>query len=252
MDSWQSDLHRVRVLVKDLKSIAAELDRRRRQGASARGNDGKARQQLEELNSLIQQLDQQLARTRRDAGAFGVTEQECDRRRGVLASVKRDRNDIKRLVGMQNDNYGSVSQDALFAAGSQTTRPQNYAGRDLEGDDTRALSERDLLQGQMETMRRQDEGLDQLGETVADLQNLGTAIGEGLDLTTALLDDVQGRVDKTDVALQKRTDKAKGLIGQVSGNCWCYLLIVVLALLLVANVATEGFCTVFGGGGCGK
>ena len=151
-------------------------------------------------------------------------------------------------MGVQNDNYGSVSKDALFAAGSKTTRPDNYAGRDLEADNTRGLNNRGLLNQQQETMRRQDEGLDELGDTIGDLKNLGTAIGEGLDLTTALLGDVQDRVDKTDAALQKRTDKAETLVGQVSSNCWCYVGIVFLILFLIANIATDGFCSIIASG----
>eukprot|EP00946_MAST-07B_sp_MAST-7B-sp1_P000197 g197.t1 len=244
MDSWQSDLHRVRVLLKDMRRLAAERDRRRRQGGSEQGNGGKARDKLRNLNNLIDGLEGRLVQMRQDASAYGITEQECDRRRGLLADIKRDRDGIRRLVGIQNDNYGSVSRDALFAAGASAARPQNYAGREFEGDDTKTLGERELLQQQMETMRAQDEGLEQLGDTVADLKNLGTAIGEGIDLTSALLGDIQGRVDKTDAALQKRTTKAKTLIGRVSGNCWFYMLIFVLALLLVANISTHGFCTV--------
>ena len=252
MDSWQSDLHKVRVYLKDLKQIAAERDRKRRQGGSAQGNGTKARQKLEDLNNLIYDLDKRLQAASRDggytSGTISFTEQECERRRGLLADVKRDRNKIKNLVGVQNDNYGSVSKDALFAAGSKTTRPDNYAGRDLEADTTRGLHNRGLLNQQQETMRRQDEGLDELGDTIGDLKNLGTAIGEGLDLTTALLGDVQDRVDKTDAALQKRTDKAETLVGQVSSNCWCYVGIVFLILFLIANIATDGFCSIITSG----
>ena len=245
MDSWQSDLHKVRVHLKDLRQIASERDRKRRQGGSAKGNGTKARDLLEKLNDLIYDLDKRLEAARRDGGfGSGITEQECDRRRGLLADVKRDRNKIKTLVGVQNDTYGSVSKEALFAAGSKTTRPDNYAGRDLEAEGTRGMNDRGLLQQQQDTMRRQDEGLDSLGDTIGDLKNLGTAIGEGLDLTTALLGDVQQRVDKTDAALQKRTDKAKTLVGKVSSNCWCYMAIVFLILFLIANIATNGFCEI--------
>jgi hypothetical protein len=249
MDSWQSDLHKVRVHLKDLRQIAAERDRKRRQGGSAQGNGTKARQKLQEVNTLIYDLDKRLEAAKNDSGfGSGITEQECDRRRGLLADVKRDRNKIQNLVGVQNDNYGSVSKEALFAAGSKTTRPDNYAGRGLEADSTRGVSDRGLLQQQQETMRRQDEGLEELGDTIGDLKNLGTAIGEGLDLTTALLGDVQQRVDKTDAALQRRTDKASTLVGQVSSNCWCYLGIVFLILFLIANIATDGFCTLISDG----
>ena len=167
MDSWQADLHKVRVLLKDLRQIASERDRKRRQGGSAKGNGTKARTKLEDLNTIIYDLDKRLDAAKRDGGyGSGITEQECDRRRGLLADVKRDRNKIKSLVGVQNDNYGSVSRDALFAAGTKTTRPANYAGRDLEADQTRGQSDRGLLQSQQETMRRQDDGLDSLGDTI--------------------------------------------------------------------------------------
>ena len=250
MDSWQADLHKTRVLLKDLQHIATERDRKRRQGGSASSNGTKARKKLDELNDVIYDLDQRLEAARQEAsyGGGGMTELECDRRRGLLADVKRDRNKIKGMVGVQNDTYGSVSKEALFAAGAKTTRPDNYGGRDLEAADTRGVNDRGLLQQQHMAMKRQDEGLDSLGDTIGDLKNLGTAIGEGLDLTTALLGDIQTRVDKTEAALQKRTKKATTLHAKVSGNCICYLLIVFLILLLVANIATDGFCTLIKSG----
>ena len=67
------------------------------------------------------------------------------------------------------------------------------------------------------------------------------AIGEGVSLTSALLDDIGKGVDKTDGALQKRTKKAKILQKQVQGNCGLYVIIFLLIILLVFNISSHGF-----------
>ena len=113
-------------------------------------------------------------------------------------------------------------------------------GRDLEEEDTKYLENRDVLRLQQDMMKRQDQGLDELHDTVSDLKNIGEAIGEGIDLTTALLDDIHGSVDTTTGALAKRTDRADEL-RKTTGNCTYYLLILGLTALLVVNIYTCGF-----------
>ena len=79
------------------------------------------------------------------------------------------------------------------------------------------------------------------GYTIGDLKNIGVAIGEGVSLTSALLDDIGKGVDKTDGSLQKRTQKAKVLQKQVQGNCGLYVCIFLLIILLVFNISSKGF-----------
>jgi hypothetical protein len=99
---------------------------------------------------------------------------------------------------------------------------------------------------QEQMMKQQDDGLHDLSAGIQSLKQVGLAIGEGVSLTTALLDDVGASVDKTDDALQRRTAKAQQLQEQVQGNCWLYVVIAFLVVLLVFNISTDGFSTIFG------
>lgn len=243
MDSWQSDLHRARILLKDLSRMASERDRKRRQGGAAgAGSGARARSKLQEVNAVVDQLDSRLRLARRDPTEYDLTDQECDRRRGLLADVKRDRDRISRQFSSATNSYGSVSRDALYAAGAETRMPQNYAGRDLEADGTRGLSRQELLRRQDETFKRQDEALDEISGVVTDIKNLGVAIGEGVDLTTALIGDANKGADATSNMLQKKTQKAKSLRRRVGANCRYYLCILLLIVVLALNIYSSGFC----------
>ena len=90
-------------------------------------------------------------------------------------------------------------------------------------------------------MAKQDQDLSELSRGIGDLKNIGVAIGEGVSLTSALLDDIGKGVDKTDGSLQKRTQKAKVLQKQVQGNCGLYVCIFLLIILLVFNISSKGF-----------
>ena len=141
-------------------------------------------------------------------------------------------------------SYGSVSRDALLYS-SNKPKQTDYSGRQFEDENTREKDTREILRLQEQMMRKQDAGLGELEDAVVGLKHVGLAIGEGVDLTSALLDDVGRNVDRTDGALQKRTAKAKELQQQVSGNCCLYVVIVLLVILTVINISTKGFTTLF-------
>ena len=161
-----------------------------------------------------------------------------DRRNGLLADAARQG---QAEEDDRADNFDSVSKEAFY--GGKGSNAGGYAkmsgrgayGRDLEQEDTKHLENRDILSLQQDMMKRQIRSLDELHDTVSDLENIGEAIGEGIDLTTALLDDIHGSVDTTTGALAKRTDRADEL-RKTSGNCTYYLLILGLTVLLVLNI----------------
>ena len=143
-----------------------------------------------------------------------------------------------------SESYGSVSRDALLYSSNQR-KQTDYSGRQYEEENTREKDTREILRLQEEMMRKQDDGLGELEDAVVGLKHIGLAIGEGVDLTSALLDDVGRNVDRTDGALQKRTAKAKELQNKVSGNCCLYIIIIFLVILTVVNISTKGFTTIF-------
>lgn len=174
------------------------------------------------------------------------TPSEIDRRRGMLADVRRSKVELSRMLN-ENETYGSVSRDELLYGGKSKQSPgTDYSGRQFESEHTRERDTRDILRMQEQVMKKQDDGLQDLSSGIENLKQVGLAIGEGVSLTTALLDDIGSSVDKTDDALQRRTAKAQALQEQVQSNCWLYVFIAFLVILLVFNISTEGFSTIFG------
>ena len=145
------------------------------------------------------------------------------------------------------DTYGSINRDQLYSGTGGGTSNFNNKNRNswepnqYEDPNTREKDTRSLLRQQEQMMAKQDQDLGELSRGIGDLKNIGVAIGEGVSLTSALLDDIGKGVDKTDGSLQKRTQKAKVLQKQVQGNCGLYICIFLLIILLVFNISTHGF-----------
>ena len=107
------------------------------------------------------------------------------------------------------DTYGSINREELYSSSGGYKNRNSWAPNQYEDPNTREKDTRSLLRQQEQMMAKQDQDLSELSKGIGDLKNIGVAIGEGVSLTSALLDDIGKGVDKTDGALQKRTKKAK-------------------------------------------
>ena len=172
------------------------------------------------------------------------TPSEVDRRRGCIADLRRSKNSLSRMASGK-DTYGSINRDQLYSgtgSGNNNSKNRNsWTPNQYEDPNTREKDTRSLLRQQEQMMAKQDQDLSELSRGIGDLKNIGVAIGEGVSLTSALLDDIGKGVDKTDGSLQKRTQKAKVLQKQVQGNCGLYVCIFLLIILLVFNISSKGF-----------
>ena len=172
------------------------------------------------------------------------TPSEVDRRRGFIADLRRSKNSLSRMASGK-DTYGSINRDQLYSgtgSGNNNSKNRNsWTPNQYEDPNTREKDTRSLLRQQEQMMAKQDQDLSELSRGIGDLKNIGVAIGEGVSLTSALLDDIGKGVDKTDGSLQKRTQKAKVLQKQVQGNCGLYVCIFLLIILLVFNISSKGF-----------
>ena len=168
------------------------------------------------------------------------TPNEIDRRRGCIADLRRSKNNLSRMLNGK-DTYGSINREELYSSSGGYKNRNSWAPNQYEDPNTREKDTRSLLRQQEQMMAKQDQDLSELSKGIGDLKNIGVAIGEGVSLTSALLDDIGKGVDKTDGALQKRTKKAKILQKQVQGNCGLYVIIFLLIILLVFNISSHGF-----------
>ena len=139
------------------------------------------------------------------------------------------------------NNHNSLPIGPYFPSNNNSKNRNSWTPNQYEDPNTREKDTRSLLRQQEQMMAKQDQDLSELSRGIGDLKNIGVAIGEGVSLTSALLDDIGKGVDKTDGSFQKRTQKAKVLQKQVQGNCGLYVCIFLLIILLVFNISSKGF-----------
>ncbi|XP_057520545.1 syntaxin-51-like [Amaranthus tricolor] len=113
-------------------------------------------------------------------------------------------------------------------------------GPDLKSDDVMKRASNMDNQGivgfQRQIMREQDEGLEQLEETVISTKHIALAVNEELNLHTRLLDTLDDHVESTNSRLQRIQKKLAIFNKRTKGGCTCLLLLVVLIVFLILVV----------------
>ncbi|CBI25683.3 unnamed protein product, partial [Vitis vinifera] len=85
-------------------------------------------------------------------------------------------------------------------------------------------------------MKEQDEGLDNLEETVISTKHIALAVNEELDLHTRLIDTLDQHVDTTDSRLGRVQKNLAILNKRTKGGCTCFcmlLLVIGIVILIV-------------------
>jgi syntaxin 8 len=170
--------------------------------------------------------------------------------------------DFEHAATSPEDAAGAASTSSLRPKGQRTSSGKtvrfsdNERDPDLEaqlfgsrytdnpGDDTAGY--RDEIDGQgmsntqihayhQQILDQQDQQLDALGESIARQRELSMRIGDELDDQVAMLDDVDGAVDRH----QNRLDRARRQVGRITRSASdnkqlvaIFLLIVILVLLI--------------------
>lgn len=103
-------------------------------------------------------------------------------------------------------------------------------------DEAEQMSNQQVHEYHTQILEQQDEQLDRLGESIGRQRELSMQIGDELDSHVAMLDEVDGTVDRH----QTRLDRARRTLGKVArgaGENKQMTAIVVLIIILVLLIA---------------
>ena len=126
--------------------------------------------------------------------------------------------------------YGARLDDPLLSHDEAT-----YNGS--RGADRRTTA--DMVRMQRETLARQDRSLEEISKGLGVVNQIGSAIGDDIEDTTQLLDDIDTDVARTQANLLAKTERIEGL-NETGGLCSYYVCIVILIVLLIFLLATHG------------
>ncbi|KQK23928.1 syntaxin-52 [Brachypodium distachyon] len=148
------------------------------------------------------------------------------------------------------ESFSALSDKVKQAAAPFTMKHSSNNRNDLLGpsdldkcaaidvSSTANMEDREIVELQRTVMKKQDESLDRLEESIASTKHIALAINEELDLHTKLIDDLDDRTEETAHQLQRAQKKLKSLNRRMreSGSCSCILLAVIAAVICVAVV----------------
>ncbi|KAL2829292.1 hypothetical protein BDW59DRAFT_142446 [Aspergillus cavernicola] len=153
-----------------------------------------------------------------------------------FTNVKNSSPDLKQPVPQHPPSKSVRFMDDSAAAEDDLNRRNLFQPyRDSpspDGVDTSGMSNEQVYNHHEQTMRDQDEQLDRLGESIGRQHQLSIQIGDELDGHVALLDGMDGDVDRH----QSRLDNARRRIDKIrkrAGENWSIMTIIGLIIVLV-------------------
>ncbi|KAL4919553.1 hypothetical protein BDW62DRAFT_41388 [Aspergillus aurantiobrunneus] len=197
-------------------------------------NDGEASDLKDQLVHLRSQFSDLLSQFR---GPTGSTAADDDRTESPqFTNIKNSSPDLKQPVPQHPPSKSVRFMDDSAAAEDDLNRRNLFQPyRDSpspEGVDTSDMSNQQVYDHHEQIMRDQDDQLDRLGESIGRQHQLSIQIGDELDGHVALLDGMDGDVERH----QSRLDKAKRRIDKIrrsAGDNWSMMTIIGLIIVLV-------------------
>lgn len=207
--SWMDAYTATQVLARDVR---AQLNRKEtsQTAAASHAAGADARKLLSKLSTSLSALEQGLEILATEADSTGkvLSEGELRRRTDLLNGLRNEREVLTKMAAAVVPTSPSPSSAAFKSSSPEPStgvRPSRRTfGKPanippplaVETDETRPLENASLMQLQQRMMDDQDTTLEQFSAILRRQKELGTAIGNELDLHNEMLDDLNDDVDR--------------------------------------------------------
>lgn len=190
------------------------------------------------LNRLRQRLEDLRNALRAILQSKNITSREAQAADAKLAELIRGFEELRRLNNATASNLAVQEKGALMARDAKA-KDDRWHGV-VETDETRALTDTQVLDFQQRAMQDQDQIVTTLTESVIRTKQVNVEIGGELDLQRSLLDNVGRKLDRTDGAI-KREDARITKLTKKQKICGWLVVIGILVAVLIALLSTNFF-----------
>ncbi|KAI3456867.1 hypothetical protein Pfo_013530 [Paulownia fortunei] len=220
-DSWVREYNEAVKLADDITNMISERSSLPTTGPEAQRHSSAIRRKITILGTRLDSLQSLLSKL---PGKQSLTEKEMNRRRDMVANLRSKVNQMASTLNMSN-----FARDSLLGPEIKPVDAMSRAtGLDNQG----------IVGLQRQIMKEQDEGLENLEETVISTKHIALAVNEELGLHTRLIDNLDEHVEVTDSRLQRVQRRLAILNKRTKGgcSCMCLLLSVIGIIVLVAVI----------------
>uniref|UniRef100_A0A803LXX1 Uncharacterized protein n=1 Tax=Chenopodium quinoa TaxID=63459 RepID=A0A803LXX1_CHEQI len=170
-DSWMKEYNEATKLADDINGMISEKTAMSGSGPDSQRHFSSVRRKITILGTRLDSLESLLSKL---PSKKTITEKEFNRRKDMLSNLRTKTNQMATTLNMSN----FANRDSLLGP---ETKSVDAVTRASEMDNQGIVS----LQRQI--MKEQDEGLEQLEETVISTKHIALAVNEELELHTRLI-----------------------------------------------------------------
>ena len=227
-DAWLKEFDEAEQILNEAFEIVYEREDGLMEGKNVSKLTEAVNAKARALDGKLDKLENLLTETR-------INEKETTRRRDLMRGMRVRGEEVVSLLGENPSGGGEV----VAVAAAATTRDdasrmeRGERSRTPETARTAGLDDDSLLQLQRNTMREQDDDLDDLSRIVTSTKHIGLAVGEEIDLQSRLLDELDEDVSRTGSALRRALRIAKRVFSKAE-NCKLLVYMSVLVAILLA------------------
>ncbi|XP_062507430.1 syntaxin-8-like [Corticium candelabrum] len=184
------------------------------------------------INGYSRSLDKLKSSLARDTSSFKITKGEVTRRENLVDNMTAKEGQLNKAFKEEPSARSATSRDALI--GSQPIGVNTNPWLDTEHEETRGLTNTELMQTHQEVIRQQDEGLDELAKAMQRQKHIGLTMHDEIERQDEILDDLHDNVGRTTARIERETRHVEKIRVKASDKGLCcavtllFLLIVVL------------------------
>jgi len=203
-DSWMKEYNEALKLSEEINGMIVERNKSSVTGPDAQRRASAIRRKITIFGTRLESLQALLAKIH----GKPISEKEMNKRKDMIGNLRSQANQMAASLNMSN----FANRDSLL-------------GSEIKPDDTvnrvSGMDNQGIIGFQRQVMREQDEGLEQLEETVMSTKHIALAVNEELSLQTRLIDDLDYHVDVTDSRLRRVQKNLAVMNKNMRSGCSC-------------------------------
>ncbi|KNA17320.1 hypothetical protein SOVF_080990 [Spinacia oleracea] len=221
-DPWMKEYNEATKLADDINGMISEKTAMSGSGPESQRHFSAIRRKITILGNRLDSLEALLPKL---PSKQTITERELNRRKDMLSNLRTKTNEMATTLNMST----YANRDSLLGP---DTKPVDAVTR------ASGLDNQGIVSLQRQIMREQDDGLEQLEESVVFTKHIALTVNEELDLHTRLIDNLDEHVDITGSRVQRISRSLAILNKKTKGSCsiLCLLLAVAGILILVLAI----------------
>eukprot|EP00112_Aurelia_sp_Birch-Aquarium-sp1_P022553 Seg6392.1 transcript_id=Seg6392.1/GoldUCD/mRNA.D3Y31 product=Syntaxin-6 protein_id=Seg6392.1/GoldUCD/D3Y31 len=185
----------------------------------------------------LEDLEETIGIVESNPNKFTLAKDEIENRKGFIKSVRRTIQSIKEDVNspevkakVEKNSRQALVGAVKYQSGNKYSRLEN----DMEKSNQRYIDETQHQQQQL--MRRQDEQLVDVSQSVGVLKSIGVRIDSELDEQSVLLDDLGNEIEMTDSKLQTILVRVEKVLKLADDKKQTYVLITLIVLMVIVII----------------